>query len=645
MPIRLLDFRGDDELRAFLNPLYLRKDTDDATPYNLQVSRLIIDNANTYIDNSGSDMTFTDPTTGTKTLAQLAAGGGGAVALPDLTDVDNGLLYTNHFIFQADGSQYTASTYSHAWLDDIGTNTHTDIDTHISTDHVNTFNARTGDVIPLANDYTWGDIDKTVSDIDDITTKSHTSLTDIGTNTHSDIDTHIADTTIHPTDTLLVHLAGSETITGLKTFNTVLPQSSLVPSAGNDFINKTYADALASGFNFKEASKVATTTALPACTYDNGSGGVGATLTGNSNGSLGNIDGYPVALNDRLLVKDQVLQEHNGIYKKTQVGDAGQPWILTRATDFDTDAEINEGSSCLITQGTVNGATQWAQSTPDPITVGTTDLVFIQISAPLQYTASNGVLLSVRDFQIDLSDTNPSLEVADGGLRVKDDESSIERSTSGLRVKASGITNTMLAGSIADSKLNTISSSGKVQGDALTLLNNTPSGAGVIPIANLATGTPNGTKYIRDDGTLQVPPGGGGGVVETIVPGTNITVDDSDPANPIVSSTYTNVTPYAEVPSGLVNGVNVTFTLAHTPTYEANVVIQLDGGTQYNGVDYTVSGDTITFSVAPATGSTIFAYYGSTNNVAAQFSGLSLITVGITQPTDPSVGDIWIDTN
>ncbi len=32
---------------------------------------------------------------------------------------------------------------------------------------------------------------------------------------------------------------------------------------------------------------------------------------------------------------------------------------------------------------------------------------------------------------------------------------------------------------------------------------------GVIPIANLATGTPDGTKFIRDDGTLQSIPGGG----------------------------------------------------------------------------------------------------------------------------------------
>lgn len=33
---------------------------------------------------------------------------------------------------------------------------------------------------------------------------------------------------------------------------------------------------------------------------------------------------------------------------------------------------------------------------------------------------------------------------------------------------------------------------------------------GVLPIANMATGTPDGTKFIRDDGTLVTPSGGGG---------------------------------------------------------------------------------------------------------------------------------------
>jgi len=53
---------------------------------------------------------------------------------------------------------------------------------------------RTGAVVAESNDYTWAQIDKTVSDIADITNKSHTSLTDVGVNTHAQIDAHIADT-------------------------------------------------------------------------------------------------------------------------------------------------------------------------------------------------------------------------------------------------------------------------------------------------------------------------------------------------------------------------------------------------------------------------------------------------------------------
>lgn len=53
---------------------------------------------------------------------------------------------------------------------------------------------RVGAITAQANDYTWAQIDKTVSSIADITTRSHTSLTDIGTNTHAQIDSHITST-------------------------------------------------------------------------------------------------------------------------------------------------------------------------------------------------------------------------------------------------------------------------------------------------------------------------------------------------------------------------------------------------------------------------------------------------------------------
>ena len=69
------------------------------------------------------------------------------------------------------------------------------------------------------------------------------------------------------------------------------------------------------------------------------------------------------------------------------------------------------------------------------------------------------------------------------------------------------IVNADISGSaaIVDSKLAQITTASKVSGAAITGLASVPSGAGVLPIANIATGTPTGTKFVRDDGTLQVP--------------------------------------------------------------------------------------------------------------------------------------------
>lgn len=56
-----------------------------------------------------------------------------------------------------------------------------------------------------------------------------------------------------------------------------------------------------------------------------------------------------------------------------------------------------------------------------------------------------------------------------------------------------------------------------------------------LPVGGIsATGTPSGTTYLRGDGTWSTPAGGGGGIA-SVVPGTNIDVDNTDPANPVVS--------------------------------------------------------------------------------------------------------------
>jgi len=61
------------------------------------------------------------------------------------------------------------------------------------------------------------------------------------------------------------------------------------------------------------------------------------------------------------------------------------------------------------------------------------------------------------------------LGASSGVLAVSVDDSSIELNSDSIRVKASGVTNAMLAGSIADSKLNQITGSDKVAGSAVEL--------------------------------------------------------------------------------------------------------------------------------------------------------------------------------
>ena len=175
------------------------------------------------------------------------------------------------------------------------------------------------------------------------------------------------------------------------------------PTSSNDIVNKSYADSIATGVNFHAACNYATTAALNANTYANGTLGVGATLTGNSNGAI-SIDGFTPTVGQRVLIKNEVTQSHNGAYTVTQVGTGSLPYILTRATDFDTSGsgtnEIDQGDMLLVLAGTTNNNTSWVQQTVSPITVGTTSLVFLQFAAIQTYAAGTGLTLSTNQFSI-----------------------------------------------------------------------------------------------------------------------------------------------------------------------------------------------------------------------------------------------------
>jgi hypothetical protein len=79
-------------------------------------------------------------------------------------------------------------------------------------------------------------------------------------------------------------------------------------------------------------------------------------------------------------------------------------------------------------------------------------------------------------------------------------------------------------------------------------------------------------------------------------------------SNNVLSGT-SPIVPKAETPTGFVNGSNLVYTITTTPIANEGVIVFLNGIAQYNGIDYTVSGTTITFTNAPASGSSIFVYY------------------------------------
>lgn len=176
------------------------------------------------------------------------------------------------------------------------------------------------------------------------------------------------------------------------------------PTGGNDIVNKAYADSIASGINFHAAAQYATTTNL-AASYSNGSSGVGATLTNSGSQTALAIDGYTVTNGIRILVKDQTSAFQNGVYTVTDVGSASTNWVLTRATDYDTTGsginEIDQGDYILVIYGNDNANTAWIQQTPLPITIGTTNIVFLEFSSGgTIYSAGTGLTLASNVFSI-----------------------------------------------------------------------------------------------------------------------------------------------------------------------------------------------------------------------------------------------------
>lgn len=200
---------------------------------------------------------------------------------------------------------------------------------------------------------------------------------------------------------------------------------------------------IAQGFTTYTSCRVATTAALTA-TYANGVAGVGATLTNAGAQVALSIDGVTLALNDRVLIKNQINTFENGIYVVTDVGGLTSNWVLTRATDYNEPAEIVYLGVVAITQGTQNGSLVFQENSQGPFVIGTSPITFqqLQIDITLLPSASPANKILRSDGTYWVQSTNASLDASDKLYDLS------ELQVDNININGNSITSTDVGGNI-----------------------------------------------------------------------------------------------------------------------------------------------------------------------------------------------------
>lgn len=177
------------------------------------------------------------------------------------------------------------------------------------------------------------------------------------------------------------------------------------PTLALQAATKQYVDSLAAeGVSYHTPVKYEAPNALTA-TYNNGTAGVGATLT--NSGTLGAFtpDGVVASVNDRILIYQQAAPAQNGVYTVTTVGDGSTPWVLTRATDANSYGvkdpnKLGAGDAFFVTSGNTGAGETYVMNTTGTITFGTTAINFVQVSAAQIYSAGTGLTLTGTQFSL-----------------------------------------------------------------------------------------------------------------------------------------------------------------------------------------------------------------------------------------------------
>jgi len=123
--------------------------------------------------------------------------------------------------------------------------------------------------------------------------------------------------------------------------------------------------------DFKQSVKAATTETITL------SGGAPATL-----------DTISLQAGDRVLVKDQSTASQNGIYTVATLG-SGSNGTWTRSLDANSSAFVTPGMTVYVEEGATNSYKTFRLGTPNPITLGSTGLTFIDTQASASVAGTN----------------------------------------------------------------------------------------------------------------------------------------------------------------------------------------------------------------------------------------------------------------